>query len=187
MSIDEKRIYSLGSFFQRDGLAKFVESDHNVLFLDLNLSLQFNVKEKANQVEVYNYKNEEDFKQFVETTNTDSSLIDCFDAAVGDINDQCNLWLSRFNTIVKRCFRKIQLKPLEMNNKVKELLLQKEVLRRDIESGGFDEVESSIAEQNFKDLVQELEEVISNENKRMFVANISSVENMDGKFSNNKG
>ena len=91
MSIDEKHIYSLGSFFQRDGLAKFVESDHNVLFLDLNLSLQFNVKEKSNRVEVYNYKNEEDFKQFVETTNTDSSLIDCFDAAIGDINDQCNL------------------------------------------------------------------------------------------------
>ena len=151
------------------------------------MSLQFNVKEKANRVEVYNYKNEEDFKQFVETTNTDSSLIDCFDAAVGDINDQCNLWLSRFNTIVKRCFRKIRLKPLEMNNKVKELLLQKEALKRDIESGGFDEVESSIAEQNLQDLVQELEEVISNENKRMFVANISSVEDMDGKFSNNKG
>ena len=81
----------------------------------------------------------------------------------------------------------IQLKPLEMNNKVKELLLQKEALKRDIESGGFDEVESSIAEQNLQDLVQELEEVISNENKRMFVANISSVEDMDGKFSNNKG
>ena len=74
-----------------------------------------------------------------------------------------------------------------MNNKVKELLLQKEALKRDIESGGFDEVESSIAEQNLQDLVQELEEVISNENKRMFVANISSVEDMDGKFSNNKG
>ena len=74
-----------------------------------------------------------------------------------------------------------------MNNEVKELLLQKEALKRDIESGGFDEVESSIAEQNLQDLVQELEEVISNENKRMFVANISSVEDMDGKFSNNKG
>ena len=44
MKIDEDRIYSLGSFSKSKGGSKFTESDHNMLFLELDCSLNTAVK-----------------------------------------------------------------------------------------------------------------------------------------------
>ena len=186
MKIDEKRLFSLGSF-QRDGSAKFVESDHNVMFLEVNLSLQWNLKEENHREEVYNYKNTDDFKKYVEVTEMDTSLIECFEREIGDINDQCNLWLSRFNSIIKKCFKRVRITPRSRNNKLKELFDKKESLKKEIETGKFDVVDVEDALKNLEELIEEMEETIADQNKRILLDNISSVENCDGRFNNTKG
>ena len=160
MKIDEKRLFSLGSF-QKDGHAKFAESDHNVMLLDINLSLQWNLKDEKHREEIYNYKNASDFKKYIEITEKETSLIECFDSKIGDINDQCNLWLSRFNSIIKKCFKRIRITPRSRSNKLKELFDRKESLKEKIESGKFDEVDGEEALQNLEDLIEEMEKTMA--------------------------
>ena len=97
MTVDEDRIYSLGSFHKSKGYSKFTESDHNLLLLEIDSSFPSMKKVQDVREEVYNYKNQEHLKKYVEITNRESNLLDCFNSDGEDLNSQCNSWLSCFN------------------------------------------------------------------------------------------
>ena len=52
------------------------------------------IKEKSERIEIYNYKNKEDFENFRRLTETNEELNTCFDDTNEDLNVSAERWLS---------------------------------------------------------------------------------------------
>ena len=135
MYIDEKRIYSLGSYHKTGkGSRGFLESDHNLMMLELDLSLQLNLDQRKVRTEVYNFKNNADFQKYVDFTTLDDSLVQCFENDEEDFQTQCQNWLSCFNSIFKKFFKRIRITNKKKNFKLESLMKEKERLKTQIEN-----------------------------------------------------
>ena len=76
MVIDEAGTYSLTKYSNKSGTQKLVKpSDHRTLFLTTDLSWKTEVNDgKTDRVEVFNYRNKEDFQTFINETSENSQL-----------------------------------------------------------------------------------------------------------------
>ena len=129
MDIDEKRIYTLTKFSTKNGDKTNKESDHNLCILNINNSWTTETVEKEERIEIYNFKRKEDFENFINETNHNSELIDCFNDSNEDLNKSCDKWLSILNNIIKRCFQKIRLRKTKPNSELETLFKSKEELK----------------------------------------------------------
>ena len=75
MWIDEQRDYVLTRFYKQNGQTKTVESDHNVLVLDICYSWNVNVKEE--RIEIFNLRNKKCQEHFYNNTNRTDVLSKC--------------------------------------------------------------------------------------------------------------
>ena len=66
MTVDDKRIHTLTKFSTMRGVKSIKKSDHNLLILEINL--KWSSLAKTQRIEIYNYKNEDDFKNFQSNT-----------------------------------------------------------------------------------------------------------------------
>ena len=71
MLIDEKREFSLNNFAQIKKNKRVVESDHNVLILEMKIEY---FKKKPERREVFNLKNKESLEMFKKETENNSEL-----------------------------------------------------------------------------------------------------------------
>ena len=127
--IDEQRIYCLTKFSGKTGTKNIKETDHNMFILNMNVSWDTALDDTEERVEVYNFKNEEDFENFVKETNNNQALRTCFDNDEEDFDKSCNRWLSILNTIIKKCFRKIRIKKQVPNKELEKLFEKKEAIK----------------------------------------------------------
>ena len=104
--IDEKRIYCLTKFSTNTGKRSIKETDHNMFILNMNISWNTSYQETDERIEVYNYKNKDDFEKFKEMTNENQELRNCFDGDEEDANTACDRWLSMINSIIKKSVSK---------------------------------------------------------------------------------
>ena len=95
----------------------------------MNVSWDTSIDDIENREEVYNFKNAEDFANFVSETNNNPALNSCFDDENEDLNKACNHWLSLLNTIIRKCFRKIRLKKVMKDKELEKLFEKKEELK----------------------------------------------------------
>ena len=58
MIVDEERAYSLTKYSGRTGNKSVKESDHNTLMMKLNVNWSSDIKETAERVEIFNFKNQ---------------------------------------------------------------------------------------------------------------------------------
>ena len=77
MTIDEKRIHVLTKYCTTKGQQEIVETDHNTLICELDIKYCREVQKK--RIEVFNFKNEESQKSFLDETNNITKLTECFD------------------------------------------------------------------------------------------------------------
>ena len=111
MDIDEQKIDTLTKYTTRNGkVIKAVPSDHNMLRLEIGVDWANKVADKIDRVELYDYANKDAFKNYVEATQTNDELDECFRNANNDINEECIKWISKINTIIKTSFKKIRIK-----------------------------------------------------------------------------
>lgn len=76
MTIDEERNFCLSNFAQVKKNGRVVETDHNMMIMDFNISVP---KRKRDRVEIFNLKNETCQKLFKEETENNKALLECFE------------------------------------------------------------------------------------------------------------
>ena len=146
MEIDEKRIYSLTKFSNRRGDKMMKESDHNMMFLKININWNTSIEEKGERIEIYNYKNKENFEQFQNETENNEELKNCFEDENEDIEASSQRWLSILNGIIKKCFKKIRINSNKPNKELDELFEKKEELKIELsgKDGNTNEIDDEI-------------------------------------------
>ena len=107
MEIDEDRAFPFSSYVK----GKPKHSDHFTELLKFNIRFR---KQKAERMEVFNFKNEEGLQRLKDILDSENSLTATVEGD-GDIEEQVEKWFIELNRIFGRCFRKIR-----VNGKVKE-------------------------------------------------------------------
>ena len=103
MTIDEDRKYCLTKFSTKTGSKSCKESDHNPLFLEINISWNSLYKEDKQRVEIFNFKNPECFKAFQEATEDCEELIECFND-VEKVDAAASKCMKLLNDMIRKCF-----------------------------------------------------------------------------------
>ena len=110
MIIDEERAYSLTKFSGKTGNKSIKESDHNTLILELSINWNTGVYDDKKRIEIFNYKNKDDFKKFIEITMINEDLDSLFNDENHDIEIETQKWLKNVNKIISSSFSKIRIK-----------------------------------------------------------------------------
>ena len=153
MEIDEGRKYALTKFATKNGNKTVKESDHNMMFLLIKSNWTTLVEDKKERVEIYNYKNKDDFEKFREETSNNEELKMRFEDTDEDLNVSADRWLSIVNQTIQKCFKKVRINKNKSNDKLEKLFEKKEALKAEMALG--EECVRSIEQ-----VEDELEEVI---------------------------
>ena len=167
LTIDEERNHALTKYVKTKKGVKTHESDHNPMLTEMNLRWS-NIK-KRKRIELFNLKNEECQKKFLELTSNSDFLSSVFDGE-NDLNSATNKFLKRLNTCLYKCFKKIKVtdKP---NKQLEELFEKRKVLRTK------DDDES---QENLKKVEEKLAELCAEENRRKILEEIAGIECNEG-------
>ena len=93
--IDEERNFSLSNFAQLKKNNRVIESDHNSMIADFNISIP---KRKPERIELFNLRNENCQKLFTKETDENNLLVECFESNL-PFEVQCEKWLKTVNTV----------------------------------------------------------------------------------------
>ena len=106
MYIDEKRIYAVANFCQkkRGKIAKL--SDHNLLYVDLNLKFQRIIRDRRT---VFRFNDLNALKKFKDLTTKTAEFTNCF-SNNKPFKDQILLWEKILNKYLNKCFKKVRIK-----------------------------------------------------------------------------
>ena len=115
--IDEENEHALTKLNKK----KINISDHNPLIS--NFTLKWDMKRKADRIEMFNLKNVDCQAKFKELTNSGTFLSEVFDSK-DDINICTNKFIKRLDQIIQKSFKKIRIS--DRPNKEVEEPLRKE-------------------------------------------------------------
>ena len=141
MLVDEERKYILTRFYKRNGIIKVIESDHNILILNIS----WDVKVKKERTEIFNLRNKKCQEEFFNSTNNTDVLSKCLNNR--NVVTGGKLWLKSVKTLILKSFRKIRLTNQEKKSKVQNLLTK----RKEMPKGSVDkEIKKEICRRNKK-------------------------------------
>ena len=115
MIVDEERAYSLTKYSGRTGNKSVKESDHNTLVMKLNVNWSSDIKETAERVEIFNFKNQEHFQEFVKLSNQNVDLKALFTHDDEDLEVSAKKWLKSVNKMISQSFSKVRIKKGKIN------------------------------------------------------------------------
>ena len=92
MMVDEQRKYPLTKYSTRGGKKEVKESDHNPLFLKLQLKWSTLNKKSENRNEIFNFKNSDEFLAFQTETENNVELLQCLEDET-NLNDSASKWM----------------------------------------------------------------------------------------------
>ena len=129
MIIDEERKFCLSNFAQFKKNKRVIETDHNLMLGDFDISVP---KRKSERVEMFNMRNKKCQEIFSQETEENPELTECFENQL-PFEIQCKKWLKSFNSILHRCFKKVR---VVNNDKKKDenekLLLERIDLKKEV-------------------------------------------------------
>ena len=104
MTIDEKRKHVLTRISKTKRGSETKESDHNII--ETKLKIPWNKKTKPKLEALFNLKNSECQKLFNTETSKNNKLSKIFDE-IKDLDKATEKFMSCFNKVLHKCFRKI--------------------------------------------------------------------------------
>ena len=110
--IDEDRDFCLSNFAQWKMNKRVVETDHNLMIADFDISVPVR---KPDRVELFNLRNKNCQKLFTKETEENTTLLECFENNL-PLDTQSRNWLKTFNSILYKCFKKVRV----VNNEKKK-------------------------------------------------------------------
>ena len=177
MTIDEERRFVLSRFYKTKNAIKCVESDHNLLILQLRLG--WDQKIKSERKEIYNLRNMEGQKVFKQLSSNNPNFIKVL--SNDNISSGGRKWLKEVQHIICKSFKKIRLSRTKppLKKETQELFTKREkikkrmanCLNRDTEEynaikAELDMVEEAIAEieaqENFMFVKKNVEHLVDN-------------------------
>jgi hypothetical protein len=164
MEIDEKRVNCLTKFSNKRGDKTNKKSDHNLMLLVIRSNWNTMVQEKGERIEIYNYKNKDDFENFQRVTEENADLDNCFNDEE-DLNIAADRWLNIVNGIVQKCFRRIRIKQNKSNKELEDLFKKKEVLEKALTDAEEDEEKIEKLSEDLNNVLDEISEMCSKKNK----------------------
>ena len=154
--IDEERNFSLSNFAQLKKNNRVIESDHNSMIADFNISIP---KRKPERIELFNLRNENCQKLFTKETDENNLLVECFESNL-PFEVQCEKWLKTFNSILYKCFKKVRIVDNKKKKNKNDTLLKERVdLKKEVKL-------SSVSEEmkmKIRERISQIEEDIGNE------------------------
>ena len=133
LQIDEERKYCLTKFTNKSGSTTCTkESDHNTLILEIDKRWNTSENDVEKRTEILNFKNEENFKTFVEITNNSDELKKCFTDPNEDLEKASKSWLKCIKLILKGSFDKIRIRKGNLKPQLQLLFQERETLKSKI-------------------------------------------------------
>ena len=126
MEIDEQKKYSLCSYSKRNGVVNIKNSDHNLLFIEVDLKWKTFLGNKRE--EIFNFNDDEGLKKFIDDTSDNPAMRLCFDNENEDLDVSSSRWLRLVNSSIKTSFRKIRIGKHRINPELDILFQRKESL-----------------------------------------------------------
>ena len=127
MVVDEEGKFALTKYANKSGSRIDIKkSDHRTLLLNLNVPLnQKHSAKSSSRIEVFDYKNVENFRKYVTMTNHNEELLKCAEYDP-DLERASKKWLNNLNKIIKTCFTKIRVKKTGLNPDLESLFEKRE-------------------------------------------------------------
>ena len=180
MVIDENREFCLSNFGQMKKNRRVIETDHNTIFADFDITLP---KRKPERIELFNLRNKTCQEKFTEETRVNTELIKCFENEL-PLEIQSKNWLKLFNSILHKCFRKVRVAQNSGKNKLKSDLIQERIDMINEEKITIDE--DIKAKMNIR--IKEIEEKIGDEIAESYYKEIiDTIEALGGDHHNLNG
>ena len=141
MTIDEAGKNSLTKFTNKSGdKTGTKESDHRTIVIELNLD--WNPNYPCDRLELFDYKNSKNFEKFIEITENNKNLENCFDVNNEDLEKSSKRWLKMLKNIIKMSFTKIRVTKNKTSPELEVLFKKKEILKTKI--AGIENIENII-------------------------------------------
>ena len=168
MVVDEERNYCLTKYATKSGKRSIKESDHNTLILEIE-TIEEETKKSAKRETIFNFKNKEQFKKFVQITSNHTGLDTCFDGTE-DIEISSRRFLKILKNILHICFSKVRLKKPKQNMRIKKLMKRKEIVRKKLSEAKRTENKKDLAnlEYELDTIAEEISEDVSELNQELW-------------------
>jgi hypothetical protein len=159
----------------KKGQTRPVETDHNPLILDFNISFLKPIKQR---MEIYNLKNVECQEMFYEHTSNSSKLSECF-LNGKTLKNQVENWEVCFSAAIRQCFKRIRITENKNESKSDQLMEKRKVLRNNLKTASDDQSISNI-QNDINSVENELSILLAGENMIKIKDNLQSLSNIDG-------
>ena len=127
MKIDEERQHTLTRYRKLNGKSCEIPSDHNTIFIELNLS---KVKIKWKTV-IWNMKDQEALNKFNKVTSY-INVKENWNDDGNDADSKYKKWKKQWISVMYQCFRRITLKQAKGNTIVREKIAEKKRIKKEI-------------------------------------------------------
>ena len=124
MTIDEDRKYVLKKYSKLRGQTQIIESDHNIMWLDIDVP--WNMKIIEERKEIFNLRNKDCQKRFYEFTSNSSLLSNS--ALIDDVKIAGKTWLKNMKFAILQNFRKVRISNKKKENSEISALMKKQLM-----------------------------------------------------------
>ena len=159
---------------------KVIESDHCTVELYLDLK---HPNKKRERVEIYDFKNADSQKRFKEETSKSQVLSNLFNNKNNNFYQQVSSWYDEFQSLVKRCFRKIRLTGKTKASDLTALMNERITLKRKIKEAKEEHIEE--LETKLKQTEAEITNKVQDDNFKIISENIKNMTDISGKLNSN--
>jgi hypothetical protein len=118
MVVDEEKKHVLKRYYKRNGNIKVINSDHNILVL--NICYPWDIHVRKERTEIFNLRNKKCQEDFYHSTNNTNVLTKSLENK--DVLTAGKHWLKRMKTLIHQNFRKVRITSQKKESKVEELL-----------------------------------------------------------------
>ena len=128
MVIDEKRKNALTNYSSVKKIGRIIESDHNPIFLYLDLMF---TKIKTERVEIFQFRNKEAQNLFKTLTSNTEEFTDCFENEL-TFDEQASKWRETLEHFFQKAFKKIRIsnKPNKKQSDINQLMAKRRILKK---------------------------------------------------------
>ena len=128
MVIDERRENALTNYSSVRKIGRVIESDHNPLFLHVNLLFE---KIKEERLEVFQFRNKESQQVFKTLTSNTKDFTNCFKDNLS-FEEQSTNWRRVLNSYFQKSFKKIRItnKPKKKMSEINVLMEKRRVFKK---------------------------------------------------------
>ena len=178
MTIDENRDFGLTNFNNKRGKSCPVESDHNPIILDLNISYSKPLKQR---IEIYNLKHLESQQVFKEITSKSTMLSKCF--TNGDnLKQQVESWEKNLTFAISQSFKRIRITDSIKTSESDKLMEKRKNLKNELKTVS-DIQTVQMVQNEICSVEEQLSNLLADENVKKIKDNLSMLTETDGSIN----